>query len=169
MPAATSVVVMGVSGSGKSTVGSALAAQLGRQYLDADDLHPPGNVAKLRAGIALTDADRVPWLTAVVDWINAHPGSVVACSALRRRYRDRLRAARQPVYFVHLAPPEAVLRRRLAGRRGHFMPMSQLPDQLATLEALAADEAGVRLDVVGGVDTTASRVLDLFGVGDGGS
>lgn len=140
---AVAIVVMGVSGAGKSTVAAALAAGLARVYLDADDLHPAANRVKLRAGVPLTDADREPWLDAVATWIDAEPPSVVACSALRRTYRDRLRAARAPVWFLHLDPPIDVLRARVAARRGHFMPASQLPDQLARLEPLGPDEPGL--------------------------
>lgn len=143
--AAVAIVVMGVSGSGKSTVAAAVAEALGRPYLDADDLHPVENLAKLGAGIALTDADRMPWLDAVAAWILAHPRSVVACSALRRPYRDRLRSVGGSVWFLHLDPPVDVLRARLAVRREHFMPASLLPDQLATLEPLQADEPGLRV------------------------
>lgn len=136
---------MGVSGAGKSTVAAALARALGRLFLDADDLHPPGNIAKLRAGIPLTEADRAPWLDAVLAWLEGAPAGVVACSALRRAHRDRLRAGRTPLWFLHLDPPADVLAARLAARRGHFMPASQLADQLATLEPLAADEPGLRV------------------------
>lgn len=142
---AASIVVMGVSGAGKSTVAAALAERLGRDYLDADDLHPPANRAKLGAGLPLTDLDRAPWLAAVAEWIDGHGATVVACSALRRPYRDRLRAARTPVWFVHLDPPAPVVATRMQRRTGHFMPARQLPDQLATLEPLQPDEAGIRL------------------------
>lgn len=165
VPRGAHVVVMGVSGCGKSTLGSALAAALRREYLDADDLHPPGNLTKLRGGVALTDADRAPWLDAVADWMDAHPESVVACSALRRRYRDRLRRVRCPVLFVHLDPPRAVLVKRLAARNDHFMPASQLPDQLKALEALGPDEPGMRIEGAGEVDTTVEAVLARLEVG----
>lgn len=133
---------MGVTGAGKTTVAAGLSVRLGHVCLDADVLHPAANIAKMRSGMPLTDAERAPWLDAVVRWIDANPDSVIACSALRRRYRDRLRAARTPLWFAHLDPPPDVLRDRLRNRAGHFMPASLLPDQLATLEPLDRDEPG---------------------------
>lgn len=152
------IVVMGVSGAGKSTVAVALADRLGREVLDADDLHPPGNVVKLRAGQPLTDTDREPWLDAVADWIDAHPSSVIACSALRRTYRDRLRAAGPPLFFVHLDPPAAELAVRVGHRRGHVMPASQLPSQLATLEPLQPDEPGIQVPGASDVGDVLTRI-----------
>lgn len=140
------VVVMGVAGSGKSTVGAGLAAALGVSFVDGDDLHPVRNRRLMAAGTALTDADRAPWLTAVRDLLAASPGGVVvACSALRRAYRDVLRRA-GPVGFVELDVPDEVLTRRLTDRPAHFMPAALLASQLVTLEPLAADERGVRVD-----------------------
>jgi gluconokinase len=132
------VVMMGVSGSGKTTIGSALAKRLDWPFLDADDLHPLANVAKMRAGIPLTDADREPWLQEVVAWIAerraaGEPG-VVACSALKRAYRDRLRAADPGLRVVFLDGPREQLMQRLAHRIGHFFPPSLLDAQLADLE-----------------------------------
>lgn len=158
--AAVAIVVMGVSGSGKSTAAAALAGALQRAYLDADDLHPPANLAKLRAGIALTDADRAPWLDAIAAWIDANRPAVLACSALRRAYRDRLRAARTPVWFLHLDPPVPVLATRLARRRGHFMPASLLPDQLAVLEPLEPDEAGLRVRASSDLQALLALIVD---------
>lgn len=139
------VVVTGVSGSGKSTVGAMLAERLGWPFAEGDALHPPANVAKMARGEALDDADRGPWLDAVADWIGRRlergESGVISCSALRRRYRDRLAAP--GVWFVHLDPSPSVLEARVASRRGHFMPAALLPSQLAALEPLAADEAGV--------------------------
>lgn len=157
LAAAVAIVVMGVSGSGKSTAASAIAGALRRAYLDADDLHPAENIDKLRAGVALTDADRASWLDAVAGWIDTNPPSVVACSALRRAYRDRLRAARTPVWFLHLDPPVEVLATRLSRRRGHFMPASQLPDQIATLEPLEPGEPGLRVVGAAEVDDLLAR------------
>lgn len=157
------IVVMGVSGSGKSTVATALAGRLDRAYLDADDLHPVINVAKMARGEPLTDVDRAPWLDAVAAWIDAHGASVVACSALRRAYRDRLRVARRAVTFVHLDPPADVLRSRLTHRQGHFMPASQLAGQLATLEPLEPDEGGLRVVREGSVDETVAAILAAIG------
>lgn len=135
------IVVMGVSGVGKTTVGSALAASLGWRFDDADAFHPPANVEKMRHGIPLDDADRAPWLAAMRDHLAAHLRAsspvVLACSALRQSYRDALVPAAAPagvIRFVHLEAPPEVLRERLATRSGHFMPASLLASQLATLE-----------------------------------
>lgn len=142
------VVVMGVSGCGKSTVGAALAARLGLPFVDADDLHPAANVAKMAAGVPLDDEDRAPWLRAVGAWLADHPhGAVVACSALRRTYRDVLRAAAPGADFLHLAGDPSVVARRVGDRPGHFMPTSLVASQVATLEPLGADERGVAVDL----------------------
>lgn len=142
------VVVMGVSGSGKSTVGSRLAEALHVDYAEGDDFHPAANVAKMAAGIPLTDADRAPWLDIVAGWLGEHQGrgGVVTCSALKRVYRDRLRAAAPSAFFLHLAVPHDELARRMATRSGHFMPPTLLDSQLAALEPLASDEHGVAVD-----------------------
>lgn len=144
------LVVMGVSGSGKTTVAQLLAARLGRSFLEADELHPPANVAKMSAGIPLTDADRGPWLRTIRDWMTtqtqAGRSSVLTCSALRVTYRDVLREAQGDVRFIHLTLPPDALAARLASRRGHFMPTSLLTSQLATLEPLTPAEAGCTLD-----------------------
>ncbi|MFP5023254.1 gluconokinase [Pseudonocardia phyllosphaerae] len=149
------IVVMGVSGSGKSTVGSALAARHGVPFLDADDLHPAANVTKMHAGVPLTDDDRWPWLDAVGAELARHAGTglIVACSALRRVYRDRLRASAPTVRFVHLHGGRDVLARRMDDRHGHFMPPALLTSQLATLEPLEDDEPGVTLDLDSDVET----------------
>jgi gluconokinase len=124
---------MGVSGAGKTTIGQALAAALGWPFVEADELHPPANVAKMARGEPLDDADRAPWLEAVAARMRALDDGVIACSALRERYRDVLRV-RPDVRFILLDVPRALLEQRLAARRGHFMPPSLLPSQLATLE-----------------------------------
>jgi gluconokinase len=152
-----SLVVMGVSGSGKSTVGAALAQALGWPFLEGDSLHPPRNVAKMSAGIPLDDADRGPWLSALVSWLGQVPHGVLTCSALRRAYRDVLRAA-GPLRFVHLVVPEAELARRLGVRELHFMPGSLLTSQLAALEPLEPDEDGVTLDGTLPVEELVRRV-----------
>lgn len=152
------VVVMGVSAAGKSSVGIALAALLGVPFADADDLHPPANVAKMASGVPLDDADRAPWLDLVGRALaDAPTGLVVACSALRRSYRDRLRAAAPGVVFVHLHGAPDLLAARAAARAGHFMPPALLESQLATLEPLAPDEAGIVLDVAASPDAIAAE------------
>lgn len=157
------IVVMGVSGSGKSTVGAALAQRLGVPFEDADDLHPPANIAKMSAGIPLDDDDRRPWLETIGRWLAAHDedGGVISCSALKRSYRDQLRAHAARAVFVHLHGTREVVARRQAGRPGHFMPASLLDSQFATLEPLADDEAGVVIDVDQTVDAIVQQYVDL--------
>lgn len=142
------VVVMGVSGSGKSTVGRELAAVLDVPYAEGDEFHPAANVAKMAAGIPLDDADRAPWLDAVAGWMAEHTvgGGVITCSALKRVYRDRLRAAAPAAFFLHLAAPRDELAHRMTERSGHFMPASLLDSQLAALEPLGPDEHGTVVD-----------------------
>ncbi|MBS1693513.1 MAG: gluconokinase [Actinobacteria bacterium] len=148
------IVVMGVSGSGKSTVGAALAQRLGVPFGDADDLHPPDNIVKMSSGQALTDDDRYPWLETIGEWLAKHDdGGVMSCSALKRQYRDQLRSHCPDVEFLHLSGSPEVIARRQAGRPGHFMPASLLASQFATLEALGADERGITVDV--GLDIDA--------------
>ncbi len=145
------VVVMGVAGSGKSTVGGLLARALGVDFADGDDLHPDANVGKMAAGVPLQDDDRWPWLEKVGDWLNDRPqGAVVACSALKRSYRDVIRAAVPDAAFVHLSAREDVLSARVDSRRlsgSHFMGSAMLPSQLDDLEPLKGDELGVEVDV----------------------
>lgn len=145
-PLPGAIVVMGVSGAGKSTFGAALAEALGRSFVDADDLHPAANKAKMAAGTPLTDDDRAPWLDAVAAAARAREPVVVACSALKRGYRDRLAAGAPSIAFVELDLTREELERRLGGRRHEFMPATLLDSQLATLEPLQADEPGIRLD-----------------------
>jgi gluconokinase len=147
-PAVTrAVVVMGVSGTGKSTIGRALADALRLPFVEGDDLHPPANVAKMAAGIPLTDADRAPWLDLVAARL-AGPPAVVACSALRRIYRDRLRMDAPDLALVYLHGTRELLAGRMAARPGHFMPTSLLDSQLATLEPPTPDENALAVDVV---------------------
>ena len=143
------VCVMGVSAAGKSTVGAALADALGVPFVDADDLHSDANRAKMASGTPLTDEDRWPWLDAVgARFRDAEAtGLVMACSALRRVYRDRIRAVAPDVVFVHLDGSRELLAARAAARTDHFMPAALLDSQLATLEPLGADEAGLVADV----------------------
>ena len=141
------IVVMGVAGCGKTTVGTLLAQRLGVPYLEADDFHPDANVAKMRAGTPLTDKDRQPWLAAIARQIAAgtRPKPVVSCSALKRQYRNQLRQADPRVWFLHLVIDEATASQRVAARPGHFMRASLVPSQLADLESLQA-EAGLAVD-----------------------
>ncbi|MEV8512740.1 gluconokinase [Dactylosporangium sp. NPDC051484] len=144
-------VVMGVAGAGKTTVGALLAARLGWRYAEADDFHPAANVAKMAAGIPLTDADREPWLAAIGRWIDeravaGEPG-VVTCSGLKRAYRDRLRRDRPQVRMVFLDGSPELIARRLATRHGHFMRAEMLDSQFAALEPPAPDEAATEVSV----------------------
>jgi gluconokinase len=153
-------VVMGVTGSGKTTVGEALARRLGWSFQEGDALHPPENVAKMRAGHALDDQDRAPWLAAVaarIDaWRSCGEAGIITCSALKRRYRDAITGDRPEVRLVYLTAPRAVLAERLARRQGHFMPASLLDSQLATLEPPAQDENAVTVSV----DSSVERIVE---------
>ena len=145
------IVVMGVSGVGKSTVGALLARRLGVPFTDGDDLHPSANVEKMESGVPLDDDDRRPWLERVgatlAEATTDGTGLVVACSALKRAYRDMIRARAPQVRFVHLEGTREVLAARTEERTGHFMPTSLLDSQLATLEALGPDEPGIVVDI----------------------
>ncbi|AXA93000.1 gluconokinase [Massilia sp. YMA4] len=142
---------MGVSGCGKSSVGIALAQALGVRFVEGDQYHPAANVAKMAAGIPLTDDDRKEWLHSLQAEISAAAaagtGLVVSCSALKRRYRDLLRAGDPALRFAHLDGSRELIAARMAARQGHYMPLSLLDSQLATLEPLQDDEAGLRLDI----------------------
>ena len=157
------VVVMGVSGCGKSTVGRLVAKRLGATFLDADDFHPPANVERMRAGIALTDDDRAGWLDALSARLEsegqAGEAAVLACSALKRTYRDALRQATPDLALVHLAGSPALLAERIAARPGHYMPPSLLPSQLALLEAPGDDERAITLDVAQPTDQLVAAIL----------
>ena len=143
--AARVLVVMGVSGSGKTTVARLLALRLGAAFADADDDHPPENVAKMRSGRSLVEADRLPWLRTLREriegWLASGTPAVLACSALTRASRELLRVDPARVLFVHLSGPRATLLARMSRRRGHFMPAALLDEQLATLEPPGPDEA----------------------------
>jgi carbohydrate kinase (thermoresistant glucokinase family) len=164
---ASAIVVMGVSASGKTTVGEQLAQRLGVHFRDADEFHPAANVAKMSAGIPLTDKDREPWLDAIgVAIRDADPAGpvVVSCSALKRAYRDRIRRlAGRPVTFVHLTGPKAVLAARIGSRRGHFMPASLLDSQIATLEPPGPDERAITVSIEKPVDEVVEEVLGRLG------
>ncbi|OBG91734.1 gluconate kinase [Mycobacterium sp. E3251] len=153
-------MVMGVSGSGKSTVGMALARRLRVPFVDADTLHPPANIAKMASGEPLDDDDRYPWLETVGQWLAGHrEGGVVSCSALKRKYRDQLRAHCPQVEFLHLAGSPALIRARLAARTAHFMPAALLRSQFDALEPLGPGEAGATVDVGQGVDAIVDTYL----------
>lgn len=153
------VVVMGVAGTGKTTIGPLLAARLGVPYAEGDDFHPQANIAKMSAGTPLDDDDRWPWLDAIGAWAHerAGLGGVVSCSALKRSYRDRLRAEAPGVVFVHLSGDRALIEDRMTHRQGHFMPTALLDSQFATLQPLGSDEAGVAVDVTGSPEEITER------------
>jgi gluconokinase len=159
---ASPIVVMGVSGSGKSTVGAALAQRLRVPFADADDFHPPANIAKMTAGHALDDDDRYPWLEAIGEWLAHHrDGGVMSCSALKRSYRDQLRRHCADIRFLHLSGTEDVIARRQASRPGHFMPAALLTSQFETLEPLDADEHGISIDVDQSIDSVVDTYVTL--------
>jgi gluconokinase len=142
------ILVMGVSGCGKSTIGEMLAEALSLPFADADAFHPPENVKKMSAGIPLTDADRWPWLDALGAWLAAEErGGVIACSALKRAYRDRLREWVPGLFVVHLSGAPELIAGRQGAREGHFMPPSLMASQFATLEPPGADEEAITLDI----------------------
>jgi len=158
------VVMMGVSGCGKSTVGRLLAQHLGVPFIEGDELHPPHNVALMAAGTPLTDEDRADWLQAVGAALARSPGGAVAsCSALRRRYRDRLRRQVPGLCFVHLRGSRLLLEQRLGQRQGHYMPASLLDSQLGTLEPPAADEQTLELDIADAPEALAQRAARALG------
>lgn len=153
------IVIMGVSGCGKSSVGAALGQSLGIPYRDGDDLHPAANVAKMRAGIPLTDEDRWPWLDHVARGLKEGAPVIVGCSALRRAYRDRIRGgAGGDVRFVHLAGSRDIIAARMAARTGHYMPTTLLDSQFATLEPPGPDEA-LTLDVAAPLAALVDAIL----------
>jgi gluconokinase len=157
------VVVMGVCGCGKSTVGERLARELGALFIEGDAFHPPANVARMAAGIALTDADRQGWLEALAAQLaaarRAGRSVVLACSALKRRYRDVLRQGAPDLRVVHLHGGREMLAARLAARQGHYMPASLLDSQLATLEAPGPDERAITLDAGAPTDALVQSAL----------
>jgi gluconokinase len=159
------VVVMGVAGTGKTTIGPMLAKRLGVPYAEGDDFHPEANVAKMSAGVPLTDDDRRPWLDAIGAWTlqRAGRGGVVSCSALARSYRDRLRGWAPDLVFVHLTGDRELIGARMARRSGHFMPTALLDSQYAALQRLQADEAGVAVDVSGTPEEITQRALAALG------
>lgn len=162
------LVVMGVSGSGKSTVAAMLAGRLGWAFGDGDDFHPPANVAKMRGGTPLTDADRWPWLRAIAAWVDAscvtgRPG-VVVCSALRRAYRDVLRAGRPDVRLVFLHGDEALIERRQAARPHHYMPAGLVRSQFEALESPGPDEHPLAVSVEAGPREIVDAIVAGLGL-----
>ncbi len=162
------LVVMGVAGSGKTTVAQLLGERLGWVVAEADEFHPASNVAKMAAGTPLTDDDRWPWLAAIARWIGeqeaAGRSSVVTCSALKRSYRDVLAAAPGRVRFVHLNGTPELIGDRMTHRTGHFMPTALLPSQFATLEPLEPDEDGVTVPVTVSPQSVADAALRALGL-----
>jgi gluconokinase len=161
------VVVMGVSATGKTSVGEQLAFELGCQFVEGDSLHPKANIDKMSKGIALADEDRWPWLQAIAELVAVRDAegtsTVVTCSALKRSYRDVLRGV-APTFFVHLHAPFAVLQDRMQLRSKHFMPTSLLRSQFDTLEELGDDEAGAVVDVTPAIDVVVEEAVNAVRV-----
>ena len=163
------LVVMGVSGSGKSTVAALLAARLGWAFEEGDALHPPANVAKMHAGHPLDDADRAPWLAKIADWVDARldagESAVVTCSALKRSYRALIDRRGTGVVFVFLTGTRETIAARLAARQGHFMPPGLLDSQIATLEPPGANEPEIEVEIGGSPQAIADAVVAALGLG----
>jgi gluconokinase len=164
MSALTLLVIMGVSGAGKTTVGELIAKRLDWPFVDGDDLQPLANIDKMRSGAPLTDEDRGPWLAAIGDWLDVRikagePG-VVACSALKRAYRDRLRDGRPQVRIVYLRGSESEIGERLARRKGHFWPPRLLASQFADLEPPGEDEHAIVVDIEETPEAVAKAVIE---------
>jgi carbohydrate kinase (thermoresistant glucokinase family) len=161
------LIVMGVAGAGKTTIATRLAAALGCQFLEGDDLHPPANVEKMRGGKALSDADRLPWLSAIaarIDaWRAAGQSGVVACSALKRAYREILIGDRPEVRLVYLEGSKDLIHRRLATRHAHFMPAALLDSQFAALEPPASGEHPITVGVDGEPEQIVGEILRRLG------
>ncbi len=163
------VVVMGVSGSGKTTVGDLLAKELGWRFAEGDRLHPPANVEKMRQGIPLTDADRAPWLDRIGEelksWAAEGRSGVLTCSALKRAYRDRIRSARPDVRFVYVKGSEALIESRVAARHHEYMPASLLRSQFEALEEPAPDEPVVTVDAGQSAEAEVAAVIAALDLG----
>lgn len=160
--AAYVIVVVGVAGSGKSTVGRLLAERLAEPFVDGDDVHPAANIAKMAAGHPLDDADRRPWLAALAEHarsMSRDGGGVIACSALRRAYRDELAAGAASVWFLHLALDRETALDRVSQRADHFMPAELVDSQFATLEPLDPDERGMTVDATAGVSALVAQAI----------
>lgn len=160
------LLVMGVSGSGKTTIGALLAGRLGWTYAEADDFHPPANLEKMHAGIPLTDEDRRPWLEAIAAWIDGQesPG-VVTCSALKRRYRDTLRKDPERVRLIYLEGSRELIGRRMAARHGHFFPRELLDSQFGDLEPPQPDENALAVSIDQTPGEVVDEIIDRLGVG----
>ena len=162
------IVVMGVSGSGKTTTGTALAQRLGWPFTEGDAFHPAANVAKMAAGHSLTDEDCAPWLQALAGELAKAEArgqsSVMGCSSLKRAYRDILRSGAPRVRFLHVHGTRAILADRLGHREGHFFPAKLLDSQLVTLEALAPDEDGVVIDMALPVEVQVDEAMRVMGL-----
>jgi carbohydrate kinase (thermoresistant glucokinase family) len=150
---------MGVSGCGKSTIGKLVAARLGIEFIDGDDLHPQGNIEKMSQGIPLNDEDREPWLETVARELNTLKSCVIACSALKKSYRNTIRNLAPHSIFIHLHGSREVLVSRLGGRKGHFMPSNLLDSQLATLEGLAITEPGLVVDITKSENEIVNEII----------
>ncbi len=161
MVVAQKIVIMGVSGCGKSSVGAALAEKLGTTYVDGDDLHPAANIAKMSAGIPLNDEDRWPWLALVGDSLAKSEGTaIIGCSALKRVYRDTIRAkVSESVLFIHLAGSKELIAGRMGKRAGHFMPGTLLDSQFATLEPPQSDELALTVSIDQSLDGIIATIL----------
>jgi len=162
-PTICRVVVMGVTGVGKTEVGSLLATVMSVPYADGDSFHSASAIEKMSAGKPLDDRDREPWLASIGNWLGQEEaGAVVSCSALRRRYRDGLRTSARDVFFLHLAANQNVVGRRLAGRSGHFMPASLIESQFRELEGLGDDELGQTVDAATPADEIVRALLEVI-------
>lgn len=151
------LVVMGVTGCGKSTTGNLLAKKLNAIFLDGDDLHPDSNIEKMRAGIPLNDQDRWPWLIRVGTELASHPNCVIACSALKYEYRNLIRESCSDAIFIHLNGNRETLQSRLQSRSDHFMPVSLLNSQLETLEELRSNETGISINI----ENSPDQIVDM--------
>jgi gluconokinase len=165
----TVLVLMGVAGSGKTTVADILASRLGWRFEEGDALHPQSNIEKMRAGHPLTDADRAEWLQRVAGWVDEclekGQNGVITCSALKRSYRDLINRRGSGVVFVFLAGPKSTIAQRLASRQGHFMPSALLDSQFADLEEPGPDEPAIRVDISGSPEAIARRFVAELGLG----